>query len=297
MAARWARRAGRYAGLTGALAAGAGLGAGVAARWISGPQRPALDYRITPFELGLDFEQVAFEASDGTRLAGWWLDRPGSERVVVVCHGHRGTMADMLGIGPGLWRAGNSVLLFDFRGNGESEDGPQSLALYEQRDLRAAIDLAVARCPEARVAVVGFSMGAAVAALEAADDQRVEALVLDSAFAEMRDVIAVAGRRLRLPPFPLLPLIDHATRLRYGYRFADVRPVDAIARFAPRPVLLLHSNQDHVIPVSHAHELFAAAGEPKQLVIFEGADHCGGYFQDRQGYIDRVARFLASVLP
>jgi len=278
-------------------AAGAGLVAGVlaGARQISGPQRPWPDYRFSPFEVGASSEDVSFTADDGTQLAGWWLDRPDSERVVIVSHGHRGNKSDMLGIGPGLWRAGNTVLLFDFRGNGDSQDGPQSLAHYEQADLRAAIEYAVARRPDAALVLVGFSMGAAVSILVGSGDSRVAAFVLDSPFADLHGVIRNAIGKLRLPPVPLLWLTDRATQWRYGYAFGEVSPIDRFADLAPRPVLLMHGDQDRVIPVEHAQRLYAAAGEPKPtLHIFPGADHCGGYFQDRQAYIDMVADFLGA---
>ena len=275
--------------------AGLAGGAAVAARLISGPNRPWPDYRFTPFEVGAPGEDVEFAAEDGTRLAGWWLDRPDSDRVVIVCHGHRGNKSEMLGIGPGLWRAGNTVLMFDFRGNGDSADGPQSLAHYERQDLHAAVDLVTDRRPNARLAVLGFSMGAAVTILEAADDERIEAVVLDSPFADMQGVIATAIRRFRVPPFLLLRLTDLATKIRYGYRFADVQPIEAITSIPPRPILLMHGDADHIIPYSHGERLAKAAGV--ELVRFPGADHCGGYFDDRAGYIARVSDWLARELP
>lgn len=272
--------------------AGLGVGALLAARQISGPQRPALDYGFTPFEVGVDSEDVTFTAADGIRLAGWWLDRPGSEQVVIVCHGHRGNKADMLGIGPGLWRAGFTVLMFDFRGNGASADGPQSLAHYEQRDLEAAIDLVAERRPDAEIDVVGFSMGAAVSILVAARDERVARVIADSSFADVRGVVAAAARGLRLPPMPLVDLVDRATHLRYGYRFHEVEPVEVVAAIAPRPLLLVHGTDDSVIPVEHAHRLARAAGDGCELRIVEGVEHCGAYFEDRPGYIARAAEFL-----
>lgn len=290
----------------GAVAVGAAAVAGFTARTVNGAQRPNLPYTFTPFELGVPAETVSFTAADGVELAGWWLGvpeppasvtSPRHERVVICVHGHRGNKADMLGIGSGLWRAGNTVVMFDFRGCGESGDGRQSLAHTEQQDLSAAVDLVRRRSPSASIAVVGFSMGASTAILTAARDSRIEALVLDSPFATMSDVIATAYRRFRLPTGPLLPLADLATRLRYGYTFAQVRPIDVIAELAPRPILLLHGADDSVIPVSHAHDLFDAAGDPKQLRVFDDADHCGGYFADRPGYIDLVARFLDEACP
>ncbi|WP_235750578.1 alpha/beta hydrolase [Nigerium massiliense] len=292
------RRASRALGWT---AAGAALGAsalaGFTAWTISGPKRPWPPYTFTPFEIGMDAEDVRFTSSDGVRLAGWWFEDPDADTVVICCHGHRGGKDEMLGIGPGLRRAGHSVLLFDFRGSGESADGPQSLAFHEQADLRAAVDWVRRRRPDAHIAVVAFSMGAATALLTAADDDRIEALVLDSPFATMSDVIAANYRRYHLPFTRLIPLADGATWLRYGYRFAQVRPVDAIARVAPRPILLLHGTDDRVVPYEHALQLVNAAQPGAvELVTFEGVDHCGGYFADRLGYIARVDAYLRRVL-
>ena len=86
------------------------------------------------------------------------------------------------------------------------------------------------------------------------------------------------------------------TRWRYGYPFQAVRPLDAVAKIAPRPLLLIHGTADTVIPVVHSYRLYEAAGDPKELWIFEGAQHCGGYFADRPAYVQRVAEFFAKAL-
>jgi lysophospholipase len=241
-------------------------------------------------------EEVSFSTSDGVSLAGWWLDNPDSRSVVICCHGHRGNKADMLGIGPGLWREGHNVLLFDFRGSGDSGNGRQSLAHYEQADLTAALDWVARSHPGTRITVMAFSMGASTAILTAAQDPRIEALVLDSPFATMSGVIAANYRRYRLPGRLLLPAADLVNRIFCGYAFEQVRPIDAMKSLSPRPVLLLHGTEDRIIPYEHARQLAEAAGPGEvELVTFEGADHCGGYFVDRPGYIARVARFLEAV--
>lgn len=289
---------GRAAAVVGSLAGGVLLGAvgvaGFTAWSLNGRRRPWPDYAFTPFEVQADAVELRFASGDGVELAGWWLDRPDSEWVVVCAHGHRGSKSDLLGIGSGLWRAGHTVVLFDFRGRGDSADGPLSLAHHEQSDLRAAIDLAVARRPDAKVAVVGFSMGASVAVLEGASDTRVDAFVLDSPFATMGDVVSANYRRRRLPGV-LVGVADAVNRVTSGYAYGQVRPLDAIGSLAPRPVLLMHGTQDRVIPFAHAEQLADAAGPACTLVAFEGADHCGGYFLDRPGYVARVDGFLRGV--
>lgn len=282
-------------GAMGVLGAGA-VGVGAVAGWImNGTRRPALPYAFSPFEVGAVAEDVRFRASDGVSLAGWWFDQPGAGVVVICAHGHGHGKAEMLGIGPGLWRAGFPVLLFDFRGNGASGDGPKSVAHYEQRDLRAAVEYVAARRPDATIAVVGFSMGASTALLTAATEPRIGVLVLDSPFATLSGVVANKLKGARA----LLPVVAAVNRIGYGYSLSDVRPIDAVADIPPRPLMLLHGTEDSVIPFAHAEALASAAGEDNvEFIAFPGVDHCGGYFEDRPGYIARVADFLRrSALP
>jgi len=281
----------------GALLAGALGVAAYTAHHINGPRRrnPA-EYTFSPWEVQVAYEPVSFQTEDGITIRGWWFDQPHSANVVIGCTGHRGAKHDLLGIGSGLWRAGNNVLLFDYRGCGESDSAPQSLAHHEVRDARAALRYAQERLPHARIGVIGYSMGAAVSILLAAAEPTIRAVVADSSFATMRDVIAYAYQRRRLPTRPILDLTNAVTRWRYGYPFEAVRPLDAVSQIAPRPLLILHGTADTIIPVEHAHRLYAAAGEPKELWIFEGAAHCGGYFADRPVYVSRVAQFFAHAL-
>ena len=292
----------RELALGGVLGGTALLGAfGVAGRTVrvlNGPRRrdPLDAFTFTPWELGVPYEPVAFRADDGVKLRGWWLPRPGSDRTIVGCTGHRGAKHELLGIGSGLWRAGNNVLLFDFRGCGESDPVALSVGYYEARDARAAVRFAREQLPDARVGLVGYSMGAAVAILVAAADQAIGAVVADSAFADLGAVVAHAYRRHRLPPAPFLALSDALNRRRWGWSFRALRPVDAVGALAPRPLLLIHGADDAVTPAAHAEELYRAAGEPKELWIVPGTRHCGAYFVDRSAYVARVAAFFARAL-
>lgn len=290
----------RLAGLAGAATLGAagvlmGAAAYATARInVRQPDNFMSAYTFSPFETRVEgYEEISFRTGDGLRLSGWWLPRPGSRRVVVGLAGHRSPKSDLLGIGSGLWRAGNNVLLFDWRSRGQSEVAQHSLAYYELRDAQAALAYALGRVPGARLGLMGYSMGASVAILLAAREPRVAALVADSPFTGIAEVVAHGAAQKRLPAGLVVPLADALTRWRYGYRFGAVRPVEAVAAISPRPLLLIHGSADTLIPVSHAHAFYAAAREPKQRWIVAGVDHCGAYFHDRAGYIERVSTFFA----
>jgi uncharacterized protein len=294
------RQVARIAGATALGAAGAlvGVAAYVTARINRRtPTTFFSEYTFSPFETQVEgYEEVILRTDDGLRLSGWWFPRPDSKQVVIGLAGHRSPKSDLLGIGSGLWRAGNNVLLFDWRSRGQSDVAQHSLAYYELRDAEAAVAYVLNRMPEARLGLMGYSMGASVAILLAAREPHVAAVAADSPFMGIAEVVAHGAAQLRLPAQLVVPMADRLTAWRYGYRFGAVRPIEAVAAIGPRPLLLIHGSADSLIPVSHAHEFFDAAREPKQRWIVEGADHCGAYFADRAGYVARVAEFFRQSL-
>ena len=282
----------------GALVAGAlGLAAYTSYR-LNAPRRRGMydNFTISPWEVQVPHEAVSFQTDDGLTLRGWWLPQPQSDRVIVGFTGHRGAKHELLGIGSGLWRAGNNVLLFDFRGRGDSDIAPLSLAHKELPDARAAIRYASERMPNGKVGVIGYSMGAAVALLVTAADPNIAAVVADSPFASIRDVLENAYKLRRLPPRFLLELSDVINRWRYGYQFEAVRPVDVVGQIAPRPLLVIHGTADSLIPAEQGQQVYDAAGEPKELWLVPDAIHCGAYFVDRPAYVERVAAFFDRAL-
>src|SRR5262249_27100058 len=124
----------------------------------------------------------------------------------------------------------------------------------------------------------------------------VHAVIADSPFTGIAELVAHNAARRRLPARLVVPLASALTGWRYGYRFGAVRPIEAVAAISPRPLLLIHGSAATLIPISQAHELFAAAGEPKDPWVVEGVEHCGSYFADRPGYVVRAARFFAQYL-
>lgn len=268
------------------------------AHLLNGPRKRTFldDFSFSPLEVQVPHESIEFLTEDGLTLRGWWLPRDGSNRVVVGCTGHRGAKHELLGIGAALWRAQNNVLLFDFRGCCDSDMAAGSLAHLEVADARAAVYFALERKPNARIGMIGYSMGAAVAILVTAATPSVAAVVSDSSFASATDVVAHAYRRRGLPVQPFLVFTDAVNRWRYQYPLSAVRPVDMVRQIAPRPLLLIHGSADPLVPVEQARQLYDAAGDPKELWIVKDGRHCGAYFADREGYISRVTQFFSKAL-
>ena len=261
--------------------------------------RTSLDaaFFYTPFELGIPYEQVTFYNSEGLKLRGWLLTARDTTKVVITCPGYGRSKSDLLGVGARLLAAGYSVLLFDFRDQGESDPAISTIGHYERDDLDAAIDYVLWRIPGAQIALLGYSMGASAAIMSAAARPEVLCVISDSAFADLRRILRRTFRQLtHMPPSPAVDIAEMLIWLRAGYRFSKVRPIDEVGKLAPRPILFIHGTADVVTPVEDAYALYAAAGEPKELWIEEGCAHCGAYFADRQVYVNRLLAFLGDAL-
>jgi uncharacterized protein len=244
---------------------------------------------ITPWELGIEYEDVVFETGDGLELSGWWLGREDAERTIVSLAGHNSARHHVLGISSALHRAGANVLLFDNRGRGSSEGDRVSLGHYERLDASAAVEYALGREPDLPLGMMGFSMGGAVAIMTAATDERVKAVVCDSAFASQSRLVAY---HLRQYVGPFAPAIFRLAKGALHYDIHEVEPGEDAGKIFPRAVMFVHGELDTVTDPEDSIAMYKAAGEPKELWIVEGAGHVDAYFQNREEYSKRVAAFF-----
>lgn len=257
------------------------------------------DYFITPFELDIDHEEVRFVTRDHVVLKGWWFPVNGSDRIVVAMTGRHGTKDDLIGIGTGLWKRGYNVLLFDYRARGESENSTASIGHFEFADGEAALDYAMQRVVHregtCRPALLGYSMGGAISLQLAALRPEVETVVADCPFANLKHLVELRLQERFVPVRYLMPVIEFLNRAIYSYHLDEVSPLRWVSRISPRPILLIHAENDRIIPVEDSYKLYEMAGEPKELWIEPEADHCGAYFKDREGYIKRVSDYMDGV--
>jgi alpha-beta hydrolase superfamily lysophospholipase len=250
-----------------------------------------------PSDLGV--ADVTFESTDGTTIRAWLaLAKVGAPAVVLV-HGFKTSREEMLPWARFLHNAGYNALLLDLRGAGRSGGGTIGLGATEPRDIMEAVQTAGEAFRTDHVAVLGISLGAGAAILAAADDPRISAVVADSAWTDQYFQLARLGV-VDIGPFrlPLPPLGVVAVNAMVGADVTRARPLDAIARISPRPILLIHSADDDngTTPVAGARKLFAAAGEPKDLWVAPRGGHVGAINAFPDEYRSRVLAFLDSAL-
>jgi dipeptidyl aminopeptidase/acylaminoacyl peptidase len=221
---------------------------------------------------------------DGLTIDGR-LYLPGSGAAypaICVCHGIPSGMPDANDGGypllaENLSKHGFAVFIFNFRGCGES-GGNLDIPGWT-RDLGAAIDYLVGS-PEVdsnRLALLGFSAGAAVSVYVAARDKRIAAVATCACPAEFSLFTEIADPQQLVDHFRNIGAIrdqdfpDSNAAWLNGFRL--INPIESVDKIAPRPLLLVQGNDDEVVNVAEAHRLYQKAGEPRQVVIIEGAGH------------------------
>ncbi len=235
---------------------------------------PSRAHEVTPRQLGLAFEDLTLIAEDGVRLHAWFLPVPKPRWTVLVSHGNAGNVSHRLDRALLLQaRLGASVLLYDYRGYGQSEGSPDEGGTY--RDARAAYQWLVrdGKTRSDRLVLFGESLGSAVA-LDLALSAPAAALVLEAPFTSVPDM---ARTTVFLPLAPFL-------RTRY----------DNLAKVGRlrMPLLVLHGDHDDVVPFALGRRLFEAAPAPKRFFAIPGASHNDTYLVGGDAYWAALASFL-----
>ena len=225
---------------------------------------PAIGTLATPEYVGLKYENLSLKSENGARLHAWLVKSEGvSKGTVVFFHGNAENITTHTFGVMFLCRAGYDVLAVDYQGYGDSEGDPSFDKMAQ--DIRAATDYALDTLTYP-VFVLGQSLGASMTAVALADYARqneIAGIVFDSGFSKMRRIARekIASVWLLWPfQYPLSFLVS------------EKNPEKAVAKIAV-PKLFLASETDDVVPFSHTRRLYAAALEPKKMLITKTGAH------------------------
>jgi alpha/beta superfamily hydrolase len=245
---------------------------------------------VPPAQLGGAYEEVSFTTSDGLRLSGWYVPSKNGAAVIAF-PGRNGPQAHTRM----LARHGYGVLLFDRRGQGESEGDPHAFGWEGEKDIKAAVAF-LERRPDVdpqRIGGLGLSVGGELMLHAAAETDALKAVVSEG-----------AGSR-SIGEFRDMP---GATPVQHGYEtlitagltlFSNSPPPplmrDIVGRIAPRPLFIIWAPRG-VDTEALNPGYFQAAGKPKTLWAIPESQHVGGLAARPAEYERRVIRFFDDAL-
>lgn len=251
-----------------------------------------------PGKFNLVYQDVRFPArTDKLEIAGWFVPREASQKVVVLVHGKDCSRTIEFGghfvdLAAALQQSGLNVMMIDLRGHGQSADAHYTFGLNERRDVEGAVDwLETKGFKPGSIGVLGVSLGAASSIGATADDPDIGALVEDSGFASICPILQSQWNQGSGLPDIFLSSTLLMTRVRYGSDLCSSRPMDEIGRIAPRPVLIIHSTSDVLVPESNAETLKAAAPFAESWIV-TGPEHARSFNADPPVYSKKVSDFF-----
>jgi fermentation-respiration switch protein FrsA (DUF1100 family) len=262
--------------------------------------------KVTPLDdprvqLGFDFQRVEFRASDDTKLVGWWMpaQRDVGSRgrrttlaptvdaddfakdTVIVCHGLASNKSNQLILGRRLVPGGFNVLAFDFRAHGESGGQTTAFGALEKRDVLGAVKWVREHHPDEsrQIFGVGASMGATALISAAADPspqgQSISAVACYAAYDDLDLLVGDLSKEYFEQPLGWL--LEHVgVPLASAHAGADLTafaPAREVANVWPRPVLLIHGEQDEIIPFARGRNLYDFTAQPKYYLWYPKGTH------------------------
>jgi fermentation-respiration switch protein FrsA (DUF1100 family) len=225
-------------------------------------------------------EDCFYAGEDGVRLHSWWCRRVAAnpnEPVILFFHGNAGNLSHRAELMFDLAsRVGSTVMVVGYRGYGRSEGRPSEDGLYA--DARAAWRFATVDrgVDPGRVVVFGKSLGGAVA-VNLATETELAGLIVESSFTSIPDM---AARH-----YPFVPKFVIRTRME---SLAKIGSIGC-------PLLVIHSQNDEVVPYELGRNLYEAAVEPKTFYEVVGAGHNETWMVGGHRYFEAIARFVAQL--
>jgi hypothetical protein len=243
--------------------------------------QPSSRLVATPDRAGMDYETVHLDTEDGETLHGWWIPARGgaasARGTLLFFHGNAGNISGRLESVQQFHHLGLNVLIFDYRGYGQSSGSPSEDGLYRDADAAWRYVTEKRGVESSEIVLFGRSMGGGPATwLATRTDPR--AVILESAFTNVPDVAA--------HHYSFLP-VRYLARMQFD-NLSRVGDLGA-------PLLVIHSRDDRIVPFDHGRQLYDAAADPKQFLDIRGG-HNDGFLVSSDPYLKTIDGFLDDYL-
>jgi fermentation-respiration switch protein FrsA (DUF1100 family) len=243
-------------------------------RMIYFPERKIL---ITPKDIGLEYEEVSLQTKDNVTIAGWYIPAENETGIILFCHGNAGNISHRLESISIFHKLGLSVLIFDYRGYGNSQGNPSERGTYLDAEAAWNHLIEVKKKSPDRIIIFGRSLGAAIAA-DIALRHRPAGLILESSFLSVPEM----GKKY----YPWIPV-----RLLSKYDYSIIDKIQSISC----PKLIIHSPDDEIVPFEHGNSIYEKAHQPKEILEIKGG-HNEGFLISGNLYIEGLQNFLNKCL-
>ena len=246
---------------------------------------PTRTMQTTPDRMGVRYEELSIPSGHGEEkgeLDAWWIpaDSPGNAPTLLYLHGNDRNISNNLEHTLRLQKLGFNVLLPDYRGYGRSSGGkPSEAKVFEDAESAWQYLIKWRGLDPHRTFIYGHSLGGAIAIDLAVRHPEAAGLIAESTFTSMKAMGEI--------DYGYLPV-----GLLLNQRFESLKKIPTLKI----PLLIIHGTWDQRVPVEMGKMLYAAAPDPKKLLLIDGGEHSNssaiGWVEYRDAVADFVKRYM-----
>ena len=243
----------------------------------------------------LEKNDYVVDCKDGYRLHVEFLKNPVSTtRYILLSHGYTDNRFGSLKYAKMYLDLGFHVIAYDLRGHGANDPTFCTYSARESQDLSDLILDSRRRYPEATFfGIHGESLGAASSIAVLRFHPQIDFVVADCPFSEITSVIQAGMKSMHIPPV-LAHLVSLCARIRYGYSFHTMRPIDSLPGNTV-PILFIHGAADTFIPPHHSQDMAKVTSGYSEVHLIPQAPHAASILTAPQAYKTYVQDFLQTV--
>ncbi len=252
-----------------------GLAESIASKFIFFPVKVIEFY---PSQLEIPYQDVRFKNETGQTLHGWFF--PGkkpekADHTLLYFHGNAGNIGDRLDKIQLLRKLGWNIFIFDYQGYGGSEGTPTIEGVLTDSMSAFQYLTETKKIPNEQIVLFGESLGGAMA-VDIANREIVGAVILESTFTSLAE------------------LAQHVYKILPDFAVPDVYRSVELIRHIKAPLLVIHGDEDEVVPFEMGKKLYDAAPHPKKFYAIPKAHHNDTYVVGKLDYLKEIEEFLAA---
>ena len=238
----------------------------------------------TPSDYNLEYQVVRFQTKDNLSLTGWLIKGKKDAPTIIAGHGYPFDKSNILHaiifLNPDY-----TIFLYDFRSFGESEGTTTTAGAKEKEDFDSAIQYLKKRKDISHTfGAYGFSLSAATFLM--AKNPEIKAIVADSAYASIHDIIGALYWYLGPLKWPFVWMTELYARIFFGIDTGKYKAEVTV------PTLLIHGDSDSQIPVANSQKIYETNKKLAELWIVKGADHGMSYITEPRVYREKIRKFF-----
>ncbi len=233
---------------------------------------PTTNINTNPNSVGLEYQSIIFESNDKTKLHAWYIPKKDAKTTILFLHGNAGNISHRLSSIELFNSLGMNVFIFDYRGYGLSEGSPSEQNTYDDAKNAWNYLLKDKNIKAENIIIFGRSLGGAIAA-KLGSSAKPKAIILESTFTTIKELAS-----------DVYPFVPEAL-IHFSYETTKY------LKDINYPILVIHSEDDNIIPFKYGEAIFKNANEPKTFVKIRG-DHNYGFLQSKDIYLPALKKFL-----